>query len=476
MFSSIRSRLWLSYLAVIVIALGIVASVLSVFLIRNPYTYRQAAVRLTAASELAARQPRSPAELAVMADALGVRILTVSPGGEVSSDTAPNQAALRPLRGDRGAGQVSTTRDLLGHTWLYTRQALANGDLQIIATPRPGLLPVLGLLRDELWRPIIQAGVAALVLALGLAYIIARWIADPLQGLVAAARSMAAEGSGQAVPIGQARDGRAPIVEPESGPREVRDLMRAFNAMLKRVSASQQAQRALVANVSHELKTPLTAIQGFSQALLDGTAATESTRRQAAETIHREAERMYRLAADLLDIARIDAGEGDFRIAAVDVGGLIATLQERFSPIAAAASVAMEWLTPGDLPQLSGDGDRVMQALANILDNAIKFAPPGTRVTFRTEVLPHELRFVVADSGPGIPKADLERIFERFYQVDASRQGGTTHGAGLGLAIAREIVEGHGGKIHVRSALGHGAEFSVHLPLRVSGRAKPAAD
>jgi signal transduction histidine kinase len=251
--------------------------------------------------------------------------------------------------------------------------------------------------------------------------------------------------------------------------------MRAFNAMLKRVAAAQRAQKALVANVSHELKTPLTAIQGFSQALLDGTASSEGARHQAVQTIHGEAERMYRLVADLLDLARLDAGIGDLRVTAVDVGALIGTLQERFSPIAAAANVGLDWSIPDDLPQLSGDGDRLMQALANILDNAIKFAPPGTQVRFTAEVFPHELHLVILDGGPGIPETDLERIFERFYQVDASRQGGKTHGAGLGLAIARETVEGHGGKIHVRSALGHGAEFSVHLPLRVSGRAEHAA-
>jgi two-component system sensor histidine kinase ResE len=218
------------------------------------------------------------------------------------------------------------------------------------------------------------------------------------------------------------------------------------------------------------LKTPLTAIQGFSQALLDGTAVSADSRRQAAETIHREATRMFRLATDLLDLARLDAGAAELHMAPVDVEALLAGLKERFAAIAASAGVILEMQVAERLSPVTGDADRLMQALGNLIENAIKFAPAGSRVIARAEVWPGEVCVTINDSGPGIAKADQERIFDRFYQVDSSRRGGENHGSGLGLAIAREVVEGHGGKIHVRSALGQGAEFSVHLPRRVSSR------
>jgi signal transduction histidine kinase len=460
----------LSYVAVIVIALAIVAGVLTVFLIRNPYTYRQAAIRIAAAEGLISQGPRTTASLTMAANALGVRILVVSAAGELRSDTAPDQGTLRNLLVDRRIRQITSTRDINGRPWLFSRQHLSSGDWQIVATLRPGLLPVLSVVRDELWRPMMQAGLVALLLALGLAYLIARWIADPLQALIGAVR--ATSGSGQRAAAAASRGTTVPAatVTPERGPGEVRELTGAFNAMLRRVAASQRSQKDFVANVSHELKTPLTAIQGFSQALLDGTAATEDSRRQAAETIHREATRMFRLATELLDLARLDAGAAELHVAPVDVAALLAGLKERFEPIAASAGVILEIHVAEQLPTVTGDGDRLMQALGNIIENAIKFAPAGSRVNARAEELPGEVCVTINDSGPGIARADQERIFDRFYQVDSSRGGGKNRGSGLGLAIAREVVEGHGGKIHVRSALGQGAEFSVHLPRRVSSR------
>jgi signal transduction histidine kinase len=468
MFSSIRGRLWLSYAALIVAALAIVAGVVTLFLLRNPAVYRQTLVRLTAAERLLTREPKAAGRLDLVAEALDVRALILSPAGAVISDTAPQEGALRLPGSERRLRNADVVRDSNGKPWLYTRSRLPDGDWLLVAAPRPGFLPVLGVLRDELWRPMIQAALAALLLALILAYLLARWIADPLQQLIVAARMVAAGGLERSIRAQQTR--RQVRVAPvlgsigERGPQEVRELTRAFKAMLQRVEASQRSQKEFVANVSHELKTPLTSIQGFSQAIMDGTAESPEARRQAVEIIHGEAARMHRMAIDLLDLARLDAGTAELKSAPVALGALLAEVEKRFRPMAASAGVELEFPSAGHLPFVAGDGDRLTQIFGNLVDNALKFTPRGGRVSVMADREEGEVRVVVADTGPGIAPSDIPHVFDRFYQADSARGGGARHGAGLGLAIAREMTEAHGGRISVRSALGQGAEFIVRLP------------
>jgi len=308
----------------------------------------------------------------------------------------------------------------------------------------------MNVLRDEVLPIFLQGGGIALLLSLALAFLMARWVADPLQRIVTAS---------QHVPVTE-----QPPLE-ERGPREVRELTRAFNAMLARVQSSQKSQRDFVANVSHELKTPLTSIQGFAQAILDGTADTPESRAQAAEVIYAEAARMYRLVLDLLDLARLDAGTADLKMAPVDVNALLNGTAEKFSLQAQQAGVRLQVDAPPALPSLSADGDRLAQVLTNLVDNALKHTPAGGQVILSAQVQGAELVLSVADSGTGIPAQAIPHVFERFYQADVSRTGGEKHGAGLGLAIAHEIIAAHGGRISLRSQEGQGATFYVHLPL-----------
>jgi signal transduction histidine kinase len=246
----------------------------------------------------------------------------------------------------------------------------------------------------------------------------------------------------------------------------VRTLARAFNAMVGRVRTSRAAQRDFVANVSHELKTPLTSIQGFAQALLDGTVDGPEQQRQAVQVIYDEAGRMHRMALDLLELARLDAGTAEFKQAPVDVPALLRGICDKFEPMAMASGVALHLVLPGTaLPALMGDGDRLAQVFSNLLDNALKFTPRDGNVTIRCMQDRGELQVSVTDTGRGISASALPHIFERFYQVDPSRAGGSAHGAGLGLTIAQEVVAAHGGRISVRSAEGRGTGFVVHLPL-----------
>ncbi len=448
MFSSLRTRLWLSYAFLIAIALGVVAFVLILFLLRNPVLYRQTFVQLRAADSLIANHPNS--DVSFIAQALDVRVLTFDSNGLEVSDTAPTSSLISLPSRLLLSRVTQTVRDHAGKSWLYTLRKLPNGGWRMVAAPRPKV-PVLALLTDELLTPMVEGGIIALLVSLILAFLIARWIADPLQKLILTARAFP---EGEAMPVSV------------RGPHEVQELTRVFNSMMKRVNASQKSQRDFVANVSHELKTPLTSIQGFAQALMDGTVDTPDAQKQAAEVIYNEAGRMHRMALDLLDLARLDAGILNLQMSPVDINALLNGILEKFSPMALKAGVSLNAQLANDLPSILGDGDRLAQVFTNLVDNALKFTSQGGSITLRAVRDRDEIQVAVDDTGKGIPKEDVPRIFDRFYQTDSARAGGEHHGAGLGLAIVHEIVAAHGGRISVRSALGRGTAFIVHLPLK----------
>jgi signal transduction histidine kinase len=455
MFTSLRSRLWLSYALLVTVALWVVAGVFVVYLIRNPISYRQAAQKLSAVQEIMLATQEDWAglppdklqkELERREKGLQVRLLVLMPNRSILADSSAGLGP--PLEVNRVTRLTRQLFDVNGEAWLATVQKLDNGSFLVVAAPRPKLLP-LAVFRDELLPPLLYGGLVALALALLLAFWMARWVADPLQGLVNAAAQF---------PEAGARPQRL------AGPQEVRELVNAFNQMTARVQAGQKSQKEFVANVSHELKTPLTSIQGFAQAILDGTAGTPETQSHAAQIIFDEAGRMHRMVLDLLDLARLDAGMLELNLAPLDVRALLNNIAEKFSLQAQRAGIRLEVNCPA-LPAIPADGDRLAQVLTNLVDNALKFTPSGGLIALEGAALPTGLEIRVGDTGPGIPPQALPRIFERFYQADLARQGGKKHGAGLGLAIAAEITRAHGGKISVRSEMGQGSQFTVWLPF-----------
>jgi two-component system sensor histidine kinase ResE len=190
----------------------------------------------------------------------------------------------------------------------------------------------------------------------------------------------------------------------------------------------------------------------------------------AAEIIYNEAGRMHRLALDLLDLARLDAGTADLKMVPVDITALLNSIIEKFKPLAGVAGINLKVSLPGSMPTIIGDGDRLAQVFTNLVDNALKFTPRDGTVTLRAIQDKGEVQVSVSDTGKGIPAEAISHIFDRFYQADGSRANGDKGGAGagLGLAIVHEIVAAHGGRISVRSALGRGTGFIVHLPLMPS--------
>jgi len=458
MFSSLRSRLWLSYALVILGALFVTAVILFIYLIRSPLAFRQTTARLRAVESviltgqtdlIGLSQTALQNALQTYNKTFDIRILVYNSNREVLADSRSGSASafVTPRRLQlllKGVG----LRDTSGKLWLYTVSRMEDGNFLVLATPRPKIA-LLTILRDEFVPPFTVAGVIALLVSLLVAFGLARWIGDPLQRVVVASRRMPLE---EAKPI-------AP-----RGPHEVQELTRAFNEMNTRVQTSQKSQREFVANVSHELKTPLTSVQGFAQALLDGTASTPEAQKQAAQVIYNESGRMHRMVLDLLDLARLDAGTLDLQRAPVDLTALLNSIAEKFAPQARAGNVDIRVETPS-LPAFTGDGDRLAQVFTNLVDNALKFTPAGGSITLRAAQASSGVQVEVADTGAGISPEALQHIFDRFYQADPSRPGGRKHGSGLGLAIVKEIVGAHGGKISVRSEPGTGSTFTVSLPL-----------
>lgn len=332
--------------------------------------------------------------------------------------------------------------------WLFMIQQVSPDTFLFSGIEQPRL-PAFSLFRNELVDPIFKAGAVALFLGILLSLTISAWIANPLKEMAKAAQGLAS-GNGQKVPL--------------EGPKEVQELGGALNRMSDQVKASQDSQKDFIANVSHELKTPLTSIQGYAQALSDGTLETGEDVQKTSSVILGEAQRMNRLVMDLLSLARLEAGTADLMMQTVDIPKLLESLAEKFSLQADEKQISLN----RDLcavPTIMGDGDRLAQVFGNLIDNALKFTPPGGLIKISCQSSGDWVEIRVADSGLGIPEQDLPRIFERFYQVERSRQRVDKKGVGLGLAISRQIILAHQGQIHVQSEVGQGSVFVVKLPV-----------
>lgn len=458
MFSSLRSRLWLSYLLVISLVLLVVTLALLFFLVRNPRLTRDAENNLFLAANALQRQRveiNSDSNFTNIVqradDLLDVRVLIFNAQGELLADSrAETEAAfpnLQHLQAQDRPNEISQITDSNNQNWLYASRNYQSRQTLVVATQRP-TQPILSILSDEFFLPIIRAGALALLLSILLSYLVARWIADPLQGITNASQE-----------VGK---GKMSQIEP-SGPREVQSLARSFNEMSRQLNASQESQRDFVSNVSHELKTPLTSVQGFAQAIMDGTVQSGESLQQAGKVIYNEADRMHRLVVDLLELARLDSGTAKLDYSPVDLAELLRAVIDRFTPQAKSAEVDLK-MEKLEIPQILGDNDRLAQVFNNLVENAIKFTSEGGAVKVDASASDKFIDVTVSDTGEGLSKEEADRIFERFYQADKSRRAG--RGVGLGLPIARQIAQSHGGDITVESVLAKGSRFKVRLPLK----------
>lgn len=251
------------------------------------------------------------------------------------------------------------------------------------------------------------------------------------------------------------------------GNNEIARLGASFDDMVDRLAAMMEAQRRFIADASHELRTPLTSLEGLAEMLLTGADRGDAqVGQRMARAMHSELRRLSRLVADLLTLSRLDSAPALIRTP-VDVGNVLTQVAEQMTPLAEARQVHLT--TQHSEPAIAlADPDQIKQVVLNLVDNAIRYTPPDgeVRLTCTRDPSRANVRLDVEDSGPGILPADLPYIFDRFYRGDPSRSR-ASGSSGLGLAIARAIVQAHGGTISVRSTPGAGACFTVVLPAQL---------
>ncbi|WP_287370072.1 HAMP domain-containing sensor histidine kinase [Oceanithermus sp.] len=248
---------------------------------------------------------------------------------------------------------------------------------------------------------------------------------------------------------------------PVEGRDELAELAVHFNNLAEALERVEQTRVELIGNVAHELRTPLAALQGYAEAAADGVMPSEAV----ARAISREVAAMRRLVEDLSLVSRVEAGSVELELASHDPAELVRAAHDRFASVFASAGVELRLeLPPEGLPPVRADAGRVDQVLANLLSNALRHTPKGGRVEIRLASAGEFARFCVRDTGPGIPEAYQQRIFERFFRLDAARSRGSG-GSGVGLTVSKGLVEAMGGQIELRSRPGEGAEFCFTLPF-----------
>ena len=226
----------------------------------------------------------------------------------------------------------------------------------------------------------------------------------------------------------------------------------------------ERVRRDFVANVSHEFKTPLTAIQGFSETLLAGALDDPQNRKRFLEIILDHSRRLARLTDDLLKLSKMDADRLDLEIRRLSVSQFVEGCVETVQHSATEKDIRISVNLAAALPDVAADRPRLAEVLQNLLDNALQYTPSGGQIMISASSDSAEVTFTVSDTGIGIPKADQPRIFERFYRVDAARSR-EVGGTGLGLAIAKHLIDYHGGRIWVESEIGQGSQFSFTVPV-----------
>lgn len=310
----------------------------------------------------------------------------------------------------------------------------------------------------ELVQYLLLAGGISMALSVLLALYLSERILKPVKRLTRAAWDLAHGRPGSRVEV--------------EGKDEIAQLADYFNYMAERVELNARLQRDFVANVSHEIRTPLTSIEGFTEALLDGTAGEED-RERYLRIIKEETGRLKRVLQQLLALSRIDAGAWPLDLKPLDLKGFLEDLVDGWKPAAAEKGIDLRLELADDLPPLLTDRDTLSRVLHNLLDNAVKFTPEGGRVTVSADTSgAGEVRFRVADTGPGIPSDFRDRVFDRFSRAEKSRNP-RFGGAGLGLSLCRELVLLLGGRITFQSEEGKGTVFSVTLPIDPSTAKEP---
>jgi signal transduction histidine kinase len=468
-FGSLRAKLIASFALVIFLSVFFAGSSF-LFLLREYQTrlaLNQLAVLIVPVAQqvvLLDRSEYSQAQVAgylkELASESEIRILVLDSRGVVVTDT-DGQLVGQTLDVERdqrlGLNQAAywgTQRLAGGQDVLYVGLSLRGRSVER-STPRTNTLDVALVVPAasvqsswlRLLPTLLFAGGISLLVSTIAAAVLARSIVQPIDRVTAASEQIARGNYDQNIEV--------------SGQDEVGRLGAAFNRMAREVARSHRTMRDFLANVSHELKTPLTSIQGFSQAMVDGALRTPGDYAEAGQIISEESNRMRHLVDDLLQLSRLESGQVVMERQPLDLLGMLRASARRAGRLAQERAISLD-LDLAALPMVRGDEHWLDEVFGNLLENALRHTPDGGRVTVRARSVGGRISVEVHNTGSYIPPEELSRVFERFYQVDRSR---ASQGAGLGLAIVREVVIAHGGEVEAKSSPDAGTTFVVQLPV-----------
>ncbi len=477
---SLRFKLVLSYLgvalgAIIIMAIVIALSVQKYFdSTQLDSLRRQAEYRAHALVYFYQRQgdswgqgllvrgvPNEPVLLAVV-DGQGSPLVCSQPDflangncGDPKLQQALNKALTEKQTVD-GYFQVSTNAGTFPS--LYVSVPLREGDKIIGAMflSQPQIYP--NAFPDQVNSAIVITALILASIVVLFSFLLARRLTQPLILLTRAAEEVKQGKYAQRVATPNSED-------------EIGLLTQTFNEMADTIEADvnelrrqEQARRELLANIAHDLATPLTAIQGFSEALADDMIASQEGRQETAQRIGREVQRLRRMVGDLQQMTSLESGRTSLDLAPLNISALVEETLAVIAPECEQQEIALHNDIAPSSPPVLADSDRITQVLFNLLDNARRHTPNGGEICVGAAPHEHSLYVWVSDTGVGIDAADLPHIFERFYRADRSRTG-TTGGSGLGLSIVKAIITAHGGAIYAESTPGKGTRVVFSLPL-----------
>lgn len=313
----------------------------------------------------------------------------------------------------------------------------------VLRFPGSGLTQAESETRSALFTAVLVGALLSVLLAIGAAIVLSRRITRPVSALGAAVRRL--ERGELDVRVGI-----------QDAPAEIADLGRAFDSMAETIERESALRRALVADVAHELRTPVTILQASCEALVDGVEAPSPNRLQS---LHEEVLRLGRLVGDLETLSAAEAARLELQRETVDLAAIAAQSADRLAGYFEVAELRLE--RDLEVVEVDGDASRLGQVADNLLANALKFTPAGGRVVLEARADEGSALLRVTDTGPGIAEAELPHVFERFWRGERSRG---VSGSGIGLAVVAELVQAHGGQVAVSSAPGEGATFTVRLP------------
>ncbi|MBI9048603.1 MAG: HAMP domain-containing histidine kinase [Anaerolineaceae bacterium] len=458
---TLQTRLLISYFVLILIILSGIIFGFIWSTIKYPIGFRQSSQQLNLASEwissrLSVERDISTEmlERALTKEAANrrIRVVLFQSDGFIDYDSASGVLPDLELFLDASLAidEISETKLYRGdknHFWFYLVRRISEKQYMLLATPRQRI-SILSVFREQLASPMMIGGGLGIFAAVVLSFWLSSWMNQPLKNMASNA------------PVMLSDDSKVLNVE---GPHEVQQLATTFNELIRQIKSVRHSQKVFLGNVSHDLKTPITSIQGYSRAMLDGTLQSSEEFRKGASIIFDEADRMQRMVEEMLLLTRLEAGSVPLNCELIALKPIILSVIEKLKPQVLEKQIELTYHLDSEF-YCQADGDKMMQVFTNLLDNAIKYTPAGGKIRIDGKSSGYEHQIEFADTGIGISEADQRNIFDRFFQADLSRKSDDQHGVGLGLSIVSQLIRMHDGKISLKSTLGQGSTFTIILP------------